>query len=170
MNRIEKIRLPIIHAQVGNKIIGPFYTTAEASRHFGLNVEAAATSIKSNRKIRNIKFFTDGIKEFIFNEPNVVEAKREGLMLRATNFNPHNESSLLHNLKICGFENPIILKFDGVKSTVQVDCCNVECDEIVNKRNYNHLTQTTHFLAPRCEKCKGLYKAYSALNRESKAV
>ncbi|WP_156304745.1 hypothetical protein [Lysinibacillus sp. FJAT-14745] len=67
--------------------------------------------------------------------------------------------------QVCGFENPIILKFDGVKSIVQVDCCNVECDEIILKKNYNQLTQTTNFCAPKCEKCKGLNKSNSAWNR-----
>ncbi|WP_066314562.1 hypothetical protein [Bacillus sp. FJAT-29814] len=162
MNKIEKFELPMIYAQINNETIGPFFTTTEASKHFGLHIEAAANAIKSNSKVKNIKFFINGTKEFVFNVPDVIGAKNEGLLIRATNKNPHTEESLLYNMEICGFENVSILKFDGVKSVMQVDCCNVECDGIVDKRNYNHLTQTHQFMAPRCEKCKGLYKANSA--------
>lgn len=88
MNRIEKFELPMIYGQVGEKIKGPFYTTAEASKHFGLNVEAAATSIKTNSKMKNIKFFINGSKEFVFNEPDIIGAKQENLMIRATKSHP----------------------------------------------------------------------------------
>lgn len=176
----ETIELPMIYAQKMKNLkdnltrpewvedgepIGPFLTGIEASEYFGLNYASAGNSINSNRVYKNYKFFTNGTKKFVFKVPNNRGAKENKLLLRATRDNPHDEESILYNMEVCGFENVSIIKFDGVKSIMQVDCCNVECDEKVNKRNYNHLTQTTQYLPPRCEKCKSLYKAHSALNR-----
>ncbi|OTW70614.1 hypothetical protein BK727_13125 [Bacillus thuringiensis serovar roskildiensis] len=172
---IEKIELPLIYAQKmknvkslnrpewieDGEVIGPFFTSVEASKHFGLNYAAAGNSINSGKVYNGYKFFTNGTKEITFKEPNVMGAKQEKMLLRATNKNPHDEESLLYNMEVCGFENISIVKFNGVKSIMQVDCCNVECDEKVINRNYNQLVQNTTLMVPRCDKCKKMYKAYT---------
>lgn len=49
---------------------------------------------------------------------------------------------------------------------MQVDCCNVECDEKVVK-NYNQFTKVVPVAAaPKCERCLSLHRANSALNRK----
>lgn len=175
---VEKIKVPKIYAQktfgydekgvrkykdIGEPL-GPFLTSIETGRQIGMrNSNIVANFLNKMLANEGWRFFTRGEKEIVFNVPNVQRAKEHHLLIIGSRKCPHTVETILYNMKQCGFENVDIVKFDGKKSILRVDCCNVACDKKVDL-SYNRLTHKK-FDGARCDECKRILKSYSALHR-----
>lgn len=140
-----------VHEDVGERI-GPFLTGYETGRAVGLKSLSAVTTVLRNVRttINGYRFYHEDTKTLTFNIPDVRYAKEQKLLLYVTK---HTLKTIEQNFDVCGFNIIEIGKFNGNRTKIKVKCCNIECDDTIEKP-YSHFI--SHEQPPYCKSCSAI--------------
>ncbi|PEJ57060.1 hypothetical protein CN692_14270 [Bacillus sp. AFS002410] len=159
-----RVNKPAIYENIGEPE-GPFMTGNEAARAIGMTKYLSHVSHVLNGTTPTFgghRFYYDGEIKLTFKIPNVKYAKQHDLLLTSTR---HTLESIEYNMKISGFDLIEIGKFKGTQTKVKVKCCNMSCDEIIEK-THGHFISMEQF--PYCQSCSAIIFSRNLSKKQEK--